>query len=277
MLVLSKLVGIALLVAMAELEPWLLEGVDRRTQQSGDCAFPSSHLQSALLGDSAVLGESAVMGESAVLGGDSGSGEAGSGDHGLLDQPPLWKVMIIVIIYLIRTALMNCTYPLNSSILMDFTPKAQRARWQSLGSIVRFGWCGSAALGGVLADQYGYSSTFLITACIQAVGTLIQFLLWPLVPRVEGNSKPAAKTVDDRASPAATAPVPWSAVMGTGSTREYVREPFLEEPHGRGSIQDGRARAMVPVEPGAPSWAPSWASRVGRGYERHDERGRERR
>jgi MFS family permease len=116
--------------------------------------------------------------------------EAAAGDHGLLDQPPLWKVMIIVIIYLIRTALMNCTYPLNSSILMDFTPKAQRARWQSLGSIVRFGRCGSAALGGVLADQYGYSSTFLITACIQTVGTLIQFLLWPLVPRVEGNRSP---------------------------------------------------------------------------------------
>jgi hypothetical protein len=67
--------------------------------------------------------------------------------------------------------------------------------------------------------------------------------------------------------------------MGTGSTREYVRGSLLEEPHG--SIQDGRARAIVPVEPGAPSWAspwaPSWASRVGRGCERHDERGRERR
>ena len=61
--------------------------------------------------------------------------------------------------------------------------------------------------------------------------------------------------------------------MGTGSTREYVRGSLLEDPHGRGSIQDGRARAMVPVEPGAPSWA----SRVGRGFERHDERGRERR
>ena len=264
----SKLVGIALLVAMAELEPWLLEGVDRHTQQSGDCALPSSHQRSAVLGDGAVMGESAVLGWSAVLGSDSstGSGELGSGGHGLLDQPPLWKVMIIVIIYLIRTALMNCTYPLNSSILMDFTPKAQRARWQSLGSIVRFGWCGSAALGGVLADRYGYSSTFLITACIQMVGTIIQFLIWPIVPRVEGISKPATKTVGDRVPPAAAVPVPWGAVVGAGSTREYARERrserLLDEPDERGSIQD--ARGIVPIEPGAPSWV----SRVGRGRER---------
>ena len=31
-----------------------------------------------------------------------------------------------------------------------------------------FGWCGSAALGGYLADKFDYNFTFLITAMIQA-------------------------------------------------------------------------------------------------------------
>ena len=34
----------------------------------------------------------------------------------------------IVAIYLVRTALMNCTYAIQTSILMDFCPKKERAR-----------------------------------------------------------------------------------------------------------------------------------------------------
>eukprot|EP00470_Lotharella_oceanica_P010938 CAMPEP_0170191402 /NCGR_PEP_ID=MMETSP0040_2-20121228/51625_1 /TAXON_ID=641309 /ORGANISM="Lotharella oceanica, Strain CCMP622" /LENGTH=62 /DNA_ID=CAMNT_0010439475 /DNA_START=16 /DNA_END=200 /DNA_ORIENTATION=- len=49
---------------------------------------------------------------------------------------------IIVPIYVIRTGVMNCTYPLDESILMDFCPKEKRARWKSLESIAAFGWCG---------------------------------------------------------------------------------------------------------------------------------------
>jgi hypothetical protein len=37
---------------------------------------------------------------------------------------------------------------------MDFVPKQERARWKSLESVGAFGWCGSAALGGILADKY---------------------------------------------------------------------------------------------------------------------------
>jgi hypothetical protein len=40
---------------------------------------------------------------------------------------------------------MNCTYPLEESILMDFVPSDTRARWKSLDSISVFGWCGAAA------------------------------------------------------------------------------------------------------------------------------------
>jgi len=42
------------------------------------------------------------------------------------------------------------------------------------------------ALGGVLADRFGYSFTFLITAGIQMMGAFLQLLLLPLVPVKEG-------------------------------------------------------------------------------------------
>ena len=80
---------------------------------------------------------------------------------------------------------MNCTYPLNESILMDYVPKNERARWKSLDSVVSFGWCGSAALGGWLTDKYDYTYTFFITAIIQGIGIICFLPLVPLVPRKE--------------------------------------------------------------------------------------------
>jgi hypothetical protein len=52
---------------------------------------------------------------------------------------------------------MNSTYAIQESVLMDFVPKSTRARWKSLESVASFGWCGSAVLGGVLADASSYS------------------------------------------------------------------------------------------------------------------------
>ena len=92
---------------------------------------------------------------------------------------------LLVPIYVVRTALINSPYPLQESILMDYCPKDQRARWKSLESISQFGWCGSAAVGGWVSDHYDYQHTFFMTAVIQTVGVLILTLLLPLVPRTE--------------------------------------------------------------------------------------------
>ena len=73
------------------------------------------------------------------------------------------NVVFIVTVYVLRTALMNCTGPLEQGIMMDYAPKDQRARWKSLDSVTSASWCGSAFIGGVLADQYGYTFTFIIT------------------------------------------------------------------------------------------------------------------
>ena len=85
-------------------------------------------------------------------------------------------------IYIVRTAIMNSTYPLEESTIMDFVPKDTRSRWKSLDSIAAFGWCGSAAIGGILADKYSYSFTFYITAILQGLGGAVLILLLPLVP-----------------------------------------------------------------------------------------------
>ncbi|KAG7341929.1 major facilitator superfamily transporter [Nitzschia inconspicua] len=99
-----------------------------------------------------------------------------------LDHHPF----LLVPIYVLRTSLMNGSYPVQESILMDFVPKQERARWKSLDSVASFGWCGSAAFGGWLADKYDYTATFLITAILQTIGIAVWCLLWPLVPRTEG-------------------------------------------------------------------------------------------
>ena len=71
--------------------------------------------------------------------------------------------------------------------MTDSVPKSTRARWKSLESVSTLGWCGSAVLGGVLADKFGYTFSFLLTAAMQAFGGCVFALLLPLVPREEGS------------------------------------------------------------------------------------------
>ena len=102
----------------------------------------------------------------------------------------------IVVLFMVRTALMNASYPLRESILMDSVPKDQRARWKSLDSVSKFGWCGSAALGGYMSDRFGYTFTFFITAGLQFVGVSTLWLIAHTVPR-EVPLEPAAATAEE--------------------------------------------------------------------------------
>ena len=81
--------------------------------------------------------------------------------------------IVMVAVYVARTAIINSTYPVEESILMDCCKPSQRSRWKALESVSSFGWCGSAVIGGVLSDKHGYGFTFLITACLQFGSTLI--------------------------------------------------------------------------------------------------------
>jgi len=90
---------------------------------------------------------------------------------------------VICPIYILRTSVMNCQRPLTKSVLMDLVPKASRARWNSLDSLTRFGWSGSAFLGGWLVDRGGYGFTFFITAGLSFTGALPWLIIAPLVPQ----------------------------------------------------------------------------------------------
>jgi hypothetical protein len=45
-----------------------------------------------------------------------------------------------------------------------------RGKWSAVDSIASFGWSGSAFLGGVMVDNAGFDTCFLITALAQCVG-----------------------------------------------------------------------------------------------------------
>jgi hypothetical protein len=110
-----------------------------------------------------------------------------------------WGPWAIVVAYVLRTALMNCTYPVEESILMDYATKATRARWKSLESVSIAGWCGSAFLGGMLADAYGYTFTFVITIAVQFSATLVYASLLGVVVGEAGEAgeTPAASDAPD--------------------------------------------------------------------------------
>jgi len=92
---------------------------------------------------------------------------------------------VLLVVYLIRTGLMNCTSPLMRSILMDYVDKKARGKWTSFESISSFGWSGSAVAGGIMVDHFGYGFTFAITAAVQFSGWCLTLLLLPIVPRKE--------------------------------------------------------------------------------------------
>lgn len=106
--------------------------------------------------------------------------------------PEIWtKLGVIIPVYVIRTAIINSAAPLQKSILMDYVPKESRARWNSLDGVLIFGWSGSAFLGGILIEKFGFDFTFCITALVQGIGACFLIPLLLLVPRKEAAHQPS--------------------------------------------------------------------------------------
>ncbi len=98
---------------------------------------------------------------------------------------------VLVVLFLLRGSLMNASQPLSRSILMDYIPKTQRGRWNSVQAIAwGLFWNFSAVIGGYLIEGFGYSTTFVITASVYTLGTL-PFLF--LIPLVRGEDIPKVK------------------------------------------------------------------------------------
>ncbi|GET87276.1 hypothetical protein, conserved [Leishmania tarentolae] len=79
----------------------------------------------------------------------------------------------IIAFFLCRNALMNSVFGVTRSVIMDCVAKDSRAKWSALESVSLVSWSGSAMLGGYIAKQHGYRCTFLVTAVLQLMATLL--------------------------------------------------------------------------------------------------------
>jgi MFS family permease len=72
---------------------------------------------------------------------------------------------------------------------MDTIPKHNRGKVNALEGIAwGLFWNVSAVVGGYLIDWYDYQVTFLITASVYTVGTLLILFIIPLVSEERGSS-----------------------------------------------------------------------------------------
>ena len=92
------------------------------------------------------------------------------------------------------------------SVMMDFVDKKSRGKWNAFDSITSFGWSGSAVLGGILVDRYGYSLTFFMTAGLQVFAWLPLLSLLPLIP-VESAMVSSTKRKEGEADIALRSPL----------------------------------------------------------------------
>ncbi|TMW60777.1 hypothetical protein Poli38472_000819 [Pythium oligandrum] len=87
---------------------------------------------------------------------------------------------LLCALFLLRAAMISCSEPLRRSLLMDFVPQKQRARWNSLEGLSMFAWVGSAVIGRLLVEAHGYRVCFFITSLVYMAGVLLELLLVPL-------------------------------------------------------------------------------------------------
>ena len=115
-------------------------------------------------------------------------------------------------VYFVRSALVNSAYPIDRSIVLDYTPSGQRGRWNAVGSLSMGVWSGFAFLGGELADSHDYQYTFLITSFIYGVSCLIYLPLVFIVPIqtfeeiASREGSPASARPNSEASPDSAQP-----------------------------------------------------------------------
>lgn len=82
--------------------------------------------------------------------------------------------LAICILYVLQNVFLNSTQALTRSLIMDNVPSGERAKWSALESINIFGWCGSAAIGGIIVKTFqgNVLPVFIVTAALQVVGSL---------------------------------------------------------------------------------------------------------
>ncbi|KAG5191115.1 hypothetical protein JKP88DRAFT_352424 [Tribonema minus] len=158
------------------------------------------------------------------------------------------QVAALILVYLVRTALMNCSKPLTRSIIMDTppyrdslravtrrpyvvltcacptaaaaaaqVPPAQRARWSALESVSTAGWSGSAIVGGLLVERCGMLANFAATAALQATALAPLLYVACHEPREVGAGGAAATASAAAGAAAAAAAAAHESSGGEGA------------------------------------------------------------
>ena len=89
--------------------------------------------------------------------------------------PPCFRRLMIMLFTPCR-----CSQPVISCHIgspAGFCAQKHRGKWNSVESIMIFGWSGSALVGGWLVDEFGFDVTFIITGVLQAVGWVVSHSL----------------------------------------------------------------------------------------------------
>jgi len=106
-----------------------------------------------------------------------------------LTPAPLQTPQAIIPLYLLRQWFVQSPIALQKSVLNDYISKRHRAKWNALDSINTSSWAGSAVLGGLLSDRFGYLHVFLVTA---AIGLIANAMYLPLAWLVAVEDRPRA-------------------------------------------------------------------------------------
>ncbi len=88
------------------------------------------------------------------------------------------KFLIIAIIaFLIRQAIMNASGPITSTIMMEEVPDKLKGLTNSLNqTVVQIGWAICGRLSGVIIDGYGYGRIFYLAGMLYAISSVYYFI-----------------------------------------------------------------------------------------------------
>jgi MFS family permease len=84
------------------------------------------------------------------------------------------SVLLLVVFYISRNALMNASGPISRSLIMDIIPSSSRAKWNSMETLA-WGtfWAVSASIGGFIVDTLGFIYVFIFTATLYTIATFM--------------------------------------------------------------------------------------------------------
>jgi len=98
--------------------------------------------------------------------------------------PPVW---LSTASFLLRYGFMQARDPILNAIVNDVVPPEQKSKWNSFNSLRSLSFSGSALIGGLLADSYGYEFSFFVTVITLFVCTILLIPGWYYFPKAEGT------------------------------------------------------------------------------------------